>query len=426
MPRSPKQFGPDPAERFFVAGVQWMQLGRYKEAFEAFSQFLQAAPESAKGYDYLARASYTLGQLAKAVQLAKKALSLDPTNAYPPYILGLCHFKLNEMDEAEKWFKQAIEINPGNPSFWSCRAGAFLVLGNLDMVEQYAGEALRIQPNHAFALNYKAQAAIRRGDLSTAKDYIARALLEEPEESYHQVVAGEIAGIEGDGERSKLYIASAIQNNPTVVAPRVAYLNLMFSKTALSSIYHQDIVWDRRQFAVFLLILLGVGFFLLPFQLAKAPAADLVLAPLLLVFGLYALLPTLYRVYKSWQLWGRHGVIWPESPFPILGFLLCTALLALAFYLQKTPLYWSGMLLVFFFFGTAVFHRLGRAGWKTVITIVLFILAIGALLLVFQAFDWDFGELLSQGAYGIIPAVSIFVAQLLQMRREKAGRPKNK
>jgi hypothetical protein len=83
------------AEGLFLAGREFLKLGKDKEAIKAFKESIKLNPNVAEAQYGLGFSNFRLGRFREAVDAFKKAVALDPKMAKAHYGLSLAYQELN-------------------------------------------------------------------------------------------------------------------------------------------------------------------------------------------------------------------------------------------------------------------------------------------------------------------------------------------
>jgi tetratricopeptide (TPR) repeat protein len=194
----------DAASKYPASPFVWMQLGVAREtagdspgAEVAYRRHLERRPESAPGYNNLARAIARQGRAAEALPLLDRALALDPSlgpiwfnrgevllylgrtdEAYSTFQKAVSHDpKLGEafnamgvilLDRGDRAdarvaFERAIEARPERPNAHYNLGILLAHEGHLQEAEGYYREAIRLQPGHRRAHNNLGLVYLRMG-----------------------------------------------------------------------------------------------------------------------------------------------------------------------------------------------------------------------------------------------------------------------
>lgn len=176
--RPTEHIAPDPkaAEINIRLGLNYMQRGDYKTALEKLEKALRQNPNSPAAHNTMALLRQRLGEIDKAENHFKQAVSRDPkySEARNNYGVFLC--QQQRYDESEKQFLAALK-NPLYGSSAQALENAGVCVGRIpDMVraEKHFREALQRNPNLAKSLIQMAAISYEQKDYVQSQDYIER------------------------------------------------------------------------------------------------------------------------------------------------------------------------------------------------------------------------------------------------------------
>jgi Tfp pilus assembly protein PilF len=131
----------------YLYSIICRQAHKEIQAEEEILTAIRTAPDEA---DYHAEYSMLLfknGQLDKAIQIAKNALSLDPYNETAMLVLGLKGIENYEINEAQSVFRQQLKNNPSSVHAHAGMAHTYLYQNNPKEAGNEAKLALQLDPN---------------------------------------------------------------------------------------------------------------------------------------------------------------------------------------------------------------------------------------------------------------------------------------
>jgi len=110
--------------------------------------------------DYrLAQVFYSVGQPAKAIEIAKAQMRLDPFHPhFAPLIAGIAYYLLKEYQEAQRWLREATGRAPNHQYGHAFLAAAYAQLGRVEDARAEAAEVLRV--NSQYTLGTQKQVSI--------------------------------------------------------------------------------------------------------------------------------------------------------------------------------------------------------------------------------------------------------------------------
>ena len=126
-------------------------LGKFREAREAFEVATKIDPSSAGIWLGLGKSALQYGDLRRAELALKKAVSIDPVSAEANLLTGYLRLRQDRLPEALAAFQKAGGINSADP-LSLCMTGYVLEkLGRNDEAIQCYGNALKRDPNDELA-----------------------------------------------------------------------------------------------------------------------------------------------------------------------------------------------------------------------------------------------------------------------------------
>lgn len=92
------------------------KTGNYRQALQLYESILEDNPDNLNACNAVAYILALLpdGDLSKALELAKKAVSNDPKSAAYNDTLGYIYYKKGQYNLAKKFLKKALALNPDN------------------------------------------------------------------------------------------------------------------------------------------------------------------------------------------------------------------------------------------------------------------------------------------------------------------------
>ncbi len=96
-------------------GFAYGNLGRHREAIEAYREAVRLEPDNARAYRSLGKGYLWLGKYKEAAASLKQAIRLNPDSAMAYCDLGSAYSGLSLHKEAVEAYKQAIRLEPDDP-----------------------------------------------------------------------------------------------------------------------------------------------------------------------------------------------------------------------------------------------------------------------------------------------------------------------
>jgi TolB-like protein/class 3 adenylate cyclase len=131
--------------------------------------------------DYrLAQVFYSIGQPAKAIEIAKGQMRVDPFHPhFAPLIAGIAYYLLKEYQEAQRWLREATGRAPNHQYGHAFLAAAYAQLGRVDDARAEAAEVLRVNPQYTIARQKQVSILKRSEDSEHLADGFRKAGLPE-------------------------------------------------------------------------------------------------------------------------------------------------------------------------------------------------------------------------------------------------------
>jgi len=131
--------------------------------------------------DYrLAQVFYSVGQPAKAIEIAKAQMRLDPFHPhFAPLIAGIAYYLLKEYQEAQRWLREATGRAPNHQYGHAFLAAACAQLGRVEDARTEAAEVLRVNPRYTIGTQRQVSILKRAEDSDHLIDGLRKAGLPE-------------------------------------------------------------------------------------------------------------------------------------------------------------------------------------------------------------------------------------------------------
>jgi adenylate cyclase len=131
--------------------------------------------------DYrLGQVFYSVGQLAKAIEIAKAQMRLDPFHPhFAPLIAGIAYYMLKEYQEAQRWLREATGRAPNHQYGHAFLAATYAQLGRAEDAHAEAVEVLRINSKYMIGTQKQVSIFKRAEDSDHLLDGLRKAGLPE-------------------------------------------------------------------------------------------------------------------------------------------------------------------------------------------------------------------------------------------------------
>lgn len=166
---------------FIADATSALRAGDYDVALTAYEQVTRLEPTNAEAWVAQSEIQLIFGNVAKARQLAQRAVEVTPEN---PQALTAFARALNWADENEAAINaalDALEINPEYAPAMAVLAEIYTDEGNWAVAEEYLQQALTREPENVTALRNRAYLYERQGDYENAIAALQQAIAVAPQ-----------------------------------------------------------------------------------------------------------------------------------------------------------------------------------------------------------------------------------------------------
>lgn len=168
-------------------GVQYLGIGDYTNALEAFDYVTVINPGSIAGHTQKGLCLERLKRYAEAISVYEEALALDDSAAYTYLRIGKCYTKLEKFSKALKAFHQSIKDDPQLDKAWVAAANLYEKLGNYDEAIFYLDRAIELDSTNTNYWKQHAYLQIKLGKLDAAAEAYTTLVQLEPLNFYNWI-----------------------------------------------------------------------------------------------------------------------------------------------------------------------------------------------------------------------------------------------
>ncbi len=255
--------------KHFWHGITLFDLGRYRDAIEAFSNALKDEPNSGAALAMRAAAWLNLGRTRNAKRDVEDALREEPNLGYAHYILSYVRANQGRAAAAEAAIREAIRLDPCATHF--CRLAEIqFERHRYDESRKVIQQALAIDATHIESLLLMAKVLASQGKHESAKECVRQVLALNPEESQAHHAFGSLTLNSGSTSEALASLREARRLNPIAHNDRdtlaAAYGRLMWPFRVLDPCLIRIHTWPVVRRWCFLsavtAVLLAMSFFL--------------------------------------------------------------------------------------------------------------------------------------------------------------------
>ena len=171
----------EPSQEQLKSLINLYSQGQFKQVLTEASQLLLKFPNSATIYNLTGAVNEQLGKLKEAIEAYNKALAIKPDYAVAYYNMGNALKDLGKLEEAIEAYSKALSINPNYAEAYLNVGNALQDLGKLEeAIEAYA-KSHSIKPDYAEAYLNMGNALQEQGKLEEAIEAYSKALSIKPD-----------------------------------------------------------------------------------------------------------------------------------------------------------------------------------------------------------------------------------------------------
>jgi len=147
LARTAIELDPNLPEAYAELGYTIIRRRNFDAASAAVERAIALNPNFA---DYrLAQVLYSVGEPARAIDIAKAQMRLDPFHPhFVPLMIGVAHYLLKQYEEAQRWLREASGRAPNHQYGHAFLAATYAQLGEPDGARSEAAEVMRLNPNY--------------------------------------------------------------------------------------------------------------------------------------------------------------------------------------------------------------------------------------------------------------------------------------
>ena len=189
------------AFRSYTAGYAEVFQGRFLAAIPLLERATELDPNFARAYNFLAIASYNLGDMKRSSEYGRKAFALiDHASEYErQYIAGGYYYDgTGELDKAIDALRSGSRNYPRDSGFHIELSTVYMDLGQFEQALEEAREAARLQPRNEAPYRWQLSAYMRMDRLREAAELVKEARVQGFDGARLHWRFLEIAFIEGD------------------------------------------------------------------------------------------------------------------------------------------------------------------------------------------------------------------------------------
>jgi tetratricopeptide (TPR) repeat protein len=312
---------------------------RFDLAERELRQALGDAPNDARAHALLGLCLAKAERFDEATREAEEAIALAPDLPLTHYALADILHDRARLEEARAVILEAIRLDPEDADYRALLANILADQQRWPEALAAAEDGLRLDPEHTPATNLRAIALLHLGRKEEAGATIEGALARDPENAASHANLGWNLLHRAEYDRALEHFLEALRIDPTFDWAREGLVEALKARHRIYGLLLRYFLWmSRLDGRARWLVLIGayIGFRVLRGVASAAPALAIIITPVLVVYGAFALstwlADPLFNLVLRLNRYGRYAL----SPDQILasnwvgGVLLAGLLSALA------------------------------------------------------------------------------------------------
>lgn len=194
------------------------RYGRSREAVEDAVNFARRAislnPRLGEGYDALAFALFTRGDLRGALEVQQQGHTLDPAHPNSTARIAFLHLDLGELDEAVRWNCRALEIEPRSAYIHRNFGRLCLMFEEAWRAESWLRRAVDLDPRLSSARILLIYHLLARGERDSALAELQAMREQQPDDPETLNYAADVALMQDDLNEAQILYERAIGRGP--------------------------------------------------------------------------------------------------------------------------------------------------------------------------------------------------------------------
>jgi adenylate cyclase len=172
------ELDPNLPEAYAELGYTIIRKGDFDAAATAAKKAIALNPNFA---DYrIAQVLFSVGEPAKAIDVAKAQMQLDPSHPhFAPLIAGEACYLMKQYHDAGRWLREATRRAPDHQYGHAFLAATYAQLGRLEDARAEAAKVLQLNPNYTIGKQREVSILKRREDIDHVVDGLRKAGLPE-------------------------------------------------------------------------------------------------------------------------------------------------------------------------------------------------------------------------------------------------------
>ena len=220
-------------------GINYYQNGDYENAISSFKRSAGLAPfsdNSAKAYDYTAKAYLALDNVDEAIKTYEEAIRIYTVRDEFHLALGDIYTKLDEHEAALAEYKLAVKLNKNSAQNRYSLGQSYLDAGQFSEAREQLQAAVKMSSNSAFGYYGLGQAARATGDYQDAIIQLEKAISIDRDFEQSYLELGYTYADMGNVEKAKEQLDILSEKGSSLTTALQSYMSLVEKPEILNAV----------------------------------------------------------------------------------------------------------------------------------------------------------------------------------------------
>lgn len=205
---STEKYAPELADIYFLRGLIFTELRRYREAEVVYQHVLSIDPSYKGVYMNLGNTAFRQGDQGRALELYRKEYQENPS-AEVMHQIGWFFGKLSKPDSALSAYHKALAIDSTHTQTLMRLAEIYKEDGELEKALEYTREGIALAPSNINYRYFLGSLLLLKGDIPEAINTLGRVVYERPWHYWANYNLGQAFIRNGEPDKGQVYLTRA-------------------------------------------------------------------------------------------------------------------------------------------------------------------------------------------------------------------------
>lgn len=205
---STEKYAPDLADAYFLRGLIFTELRRYREAETVYQHVLSIDPSYEGVYMNLGNTAFRQGDQERALELYQKEFQQNPS-AEVLHQIGWFYGKISQPDSALSAYNKALEFDSTHTKTLMRLAEIYKEDGELEKALALTQQGIELAPTNTNYRYFLGSLLLLKGDIPEAINTLGRVVYERPWHYWANYNLGQALIRSGEPEKGQVYLTRA-------------------------------------------------------------------------------------------------------------------------------------------------------------------------------------------------------------------------